>query len=500
MIRKLLLLLSGMCLPLRAAEVAPGWLCVGNPDFLKVATPLIEHRRAQGLQVTVSSAPVEKAVADCSPPPSYILLLGDDIAGKPPEKPEAWRLPAARRPYHGWEPSHPAEFVSDMARGDFDGDGLPEASVGRIPARSVEDVAAGAAKILRWEKRQPSLSDLTLPVWAGDPGFAEIFRNMALGFLFAQVRQRSPLWAELWVQQSDDRSPFCGWPVEQPSLFNTRLQAGGLVSAMIGHGQPRSWWCMDHAGQRLMYWAKDAALMNSGSVSPPHIIFACSCGDFALEKDDSLAEALFRAPAGPVLCAAASQDSHPLTNYYHSTALLEKLDSPGPRFGDLWRDSLRKASTATDPEKELLVRALEPLMIKKSLNTAELRADHQALYNIIGDPATRLFAPRKLEAEVSVKDGAWQFRIPHPPQGAKLVVQVRPPLPDFVLSKPAADRAESLKNQSEANAKLQFKTVSEKKPGTLWSGSVRGPGTLRLVALSADGLAVAAASMPAPVP
>jgi len=40
-------------------------------------------------------------------------------------------------------------------------------------------------------------------------------------------------------------------------------------------------------------------------------------------------------------------------------------------------------------DRILLVHALEPFMIKKQLSTADLRADHAMLYNIMGDPATR---------------------------------------------------------------------------------------------------------------
>src|SRR5205085_2423376 len=116
------------------------------------------------------------------------------------------------------------------------------------------------------------------------------------------------------------------------------------------------------------------------------------------------------------------------------------------------------------------------------LNTADLRRDHAALYNIIGDPATRIFPPRKLEAEITVKDGAWNWSVPKPPAGATLVVQKLEPLPSFTLGTPAATREESLRNLTEANGKLRFKTVAQIPAGAPWRGVVPGPGTIRLVA------------------
>lgn len=495
MMRAALALCLGLLLPVQATESGRGWLCVGSPEFLRAASPLIEHRRSQGLNVVLADGPVAEAVAGCAAPPAFVLILGDEVRSGPPDSAAAWRIAAARQPFHGWTDSHPEEFVSDMVFGDHDDDGLPDASVGRIPARCAADVAAAAEKIVRWEKRAPGVGDLAVPVWAGDPGFAAIFRDMALAFLFTQVRQRAPLWTELWIIQGDERSPFCGWPADQQSVFNSRMQSGGLISAMIGHGRPSAWWSMDVSGGRLEYAVTDAALLTGVTATPPHVIFACACGDFAFQGGECLTEALFRAPGGPVLCVGAAEDSHPLTNYYHSTALLDCLDTAEPRFGDLWLRSLRKANGTTEADKELLVHVLEPLMINKSLSTADLRADHAMLYNIMGDPATRVFAPRKLAAEIIEKDGQWQWKVPHPLPGAKLLVQRRKPLPEFLLSKTAVGRTEAGQRLKEANEALQFKTVTEIPAGENWEGTTAGPGTLRLIAMSSTGLAVAAAPM-----
>ena len=191
----------------------------------------------------------------------------------------------------------------------------------------------------------------------------------------------------------------------------------------------------------------------------------------------------------------ASEDSHPLTNYYHSTSLLESLASAAPRFGELWLQSLCKAHATTDPEKELLIHALEPFMINKLLSTADLRADHAMLYNIMGDPATRIFAPQELETVVTDENGQWQWRVLHPQPGARLFVQRREPLPAFPLMLPASTRDEAMKRMAEANGRLQFKTLTELGPGTKWAGKTTGPGTLRLVAVSAQGIFVAAVEM-----
>lgn len=484
----LLLACTASLLPAKS----PVWLCVGSDAFREAARPLIEHRRASGFEVRVASPPAVEAIKASSSPPDFVLLLGDWDAS-PQAGAAAWSVPGVQRPYHGWEKNHPATFASDMALGDRDGDGVPDFPVGRIPAREAAQVRLVAEKIVRWETREPGVGDLALPVWAGDPGFAPVFRDMALGFLFTQIQQRAPLWAEFWLLQGDERSPFCAWPAEQPAVYNQRLSGGGLLSAMIGHGRRTSWWSFDLAGSRLEYSVTHAALMQDGPPAPPHVIFACSCGSYAARENDCLAEALLHAPAGPVLCTAASMDSHPLTNYYHSTALLQGLGNGWKSFGAAWIQSLHAALQAREPDKELLVRGLQPLLIGEGPAPEEIRSDHALLYNIFGDPATRLFTPDALEAEMVWNAGEWHWKVKQPPAGCVLRVQRRGPVRPGALGQPAATPADARRAFQEANRALQFETVAELPAGVAWEGKTAGPGVLRLVATGKGRLATAAA-------
>ena len=77
---------------------------------------------------------------------------------------------------------------------------------------------------------------------------------------------------------------------------------------------------------------------------------------------------------------------------------------------------------------------------------------------------------------------------------------LRIPYPNIIGSTPsntpaAATKEEAMRRLEEANAKLRFQTVAEYAAGEKWQGIVPGPGTLRLVALGSDGLAVTAAEM-----
>ena len=499
MLRSLLLCLLTM-LPLAAAERGV-WLCIGPEHLIAEAGPLAELRAAQGWEVRRSSAPVAEAIAAETVKPAAILLLGDDsTAANAPPSP--WLLPAARHRYHGWLEKHPAEFVSDASRGDFDADGVPDVPVGRIPGRTPAEIAGVVKKILAWEARRPDPADLAIPVWAGDPGFGKIGDVLKLAWLpyyLHQIRQGAPDWAGFWFLQSDLGSPFCGWPQDSAATFNRRLGGGGLFSAMIGHGRVDSWWIMNVDGGSLRYGAGHARLLTDPAPAAPHLVFACRCGAFADPAIRCLAEEFLFAPGGPVACIAASVDSHPLTNYYGSTTLLRDLaDSPGDTFGQLWVDSIRRAHRTREPLKELLVGLLEPLVIGTRNPVKDLKADHLLIYNLLGDPATRLFLPRPLEAQVAHRGDAWHWSVPKPaalPPGTRLLVQHRAPIPTFRRSPEPGGREQAQAGLNEANAGLDFRNLGELGPDDPWSGSIDSAGTLRLCLLGGESLQVHAAAL-----
>ena len=239
--------------------------------------------------------------------------------------------------------------------------------------------------------------------------------------------------------------------------------------------------------------------MTAGSPAAPHVVFACRCGAFADPAMRCLAEEFLFAPGGPVACIAASVDSHPLTNYYGSTALLRELNTPpADTFGQVWVESIRRAHSKREPMMEKIVSSLESVVIGKQNRVKDLKADHLLIYNLLGDPATRLFFPHELEATVVRRDGKWEWSVPKPgslPEGAKLIVQHRAPFPSFKLGKPSTERTAALQTLEQANAALTFRTLKELDVDEAWSGSLSQPGTLRLCLTGGPALLVHATEL-----
>jgi hypothetical protein len=478
------------------AEERGIWLCIGPESLVKEAAPLCELRAAQGWQVERSSMPLPDGIAALPTKPAAVLILGDD---------DSPGFEAARLPYHGWLAKHPKEFASDSMFGDLDHDGIPDVPVGRIPARNPEELAAVIRKILAWEARNPSPEDLTIPVWAGDPGFGKIGDVMAqvsLPFFIQRLRHEAPPWAGFWLMHSEPRSPFCGWVKDSAATFNQRIALGGLLSAMIGHGRNDSWWITTLPSGPLRYRAEDARAMMGATPAPPHLVFACRCGAFADPEKACLGEEMLFAPGGPVACIAASVDSHPITNYYGSTSLLASLaNDPPVTLGQLWVQSIREAHSRREFTKELLVSVLEPFVIGTRNPVKDLKADHLLIYNLMGDPATRLFLPKPLPAKLSKGNEGWRWTVEKPgdlPVGAKLLVQQRPQLPSFRLGEPPSNAEEAMRMFREANAALNFRTLQELDSSREWSDLIPSSGTLRLCLIRGSEKQVFAAHLGAP--
>ena len=130
-----------------------------------------------------------------------------------------------------------------------------------------------------------------------------------------KTRMNMPEWCEPRLICGDVNSPFCGWPKEQPAVFNRELKQGCLIGAMMGHGVREAFQAVAIGNTPVMYTLKDAESgLAKGEPTGPVFIFACHTGDFA-GGGCCLAEMMVGSPGGPVAVVAAAAESQPLPNY-----------------------------------------------------------------------------------------------------------------------------------------------------------------------------------------
>jgi hypothetical protein len=489
MLRYLAVSLLAVGLVCPAAQAGkPLWMAVGPAPLLEAIEPLAAHRRAEGMETHLSTLPPAEAIAQAPRPPDFLVLVGDDA---PRAEKMSWYVPSVRRPFHGWQGNHRPDFASDFAWAGLDDHGVPNVPTGRLPARTPAEAALLAKKILAWEK-QP-IGSLSLPMWAGDPLYAPEYTERFMSFLFGQVQRNGPAWLEPWVLSGDAKHSLAGPFGRQAQLFDDRTARGAIFTGMIGHGLPQSFLSLRLGPIKLGYDVKDARALIDGPPRPPHVIFACQAGKFTLPNDRCLAEELVLAPAGPVLCIAATEDSHPLPNFYTATSLLQKVKSMtgAGRFGSLWLDAQRAARRRNDPLYELLLRDAEGRLKKGRADVELIKTDQAALYAIIGDPATHVYMPQKLEAKTVKTEQGWSWEVTPPPGAVRLRVERRASAPAFPPRPPGADDTLLTGLFETASALLKFQPIATLAAGEPWRGQLAEPSILRLIADTATGVYVA---------
>jgi hypothetical protein len=475
MLRAVALLLAAAALG--SGEDGPIWLVVGPPDLIPAIGPLAEQRRAEGFRVVVTSGSAEKVVSSLPGRPAFLLLVGDD---EPAKTGATWSQPAPRRKLYRWHSGQDAEFPSDALLGDVDGDRAPDFAVGRIPARSAEDVSRAVEKILAFEKRPPRREDLRIVAWGGAPGYGKMIDSMATGLLVTTVRKHTPAFLDRWMISASPGRALCGWPPDQPDLFDREMRRGSLVSAIIAHASRGYVHSMRHEGERIAYRAPGPDKMAEGPPCAPLVLLACYAGDFTSPRP-CLAEELFARPGGPVTLVAATTESHPLTNYYSGVALLKALGGEHRTIGGAW---LAAQAGMRDARSFLIEKALKDAegSLEPEIDVDKLKRDQALMYALLGDPATRLKLPEPLRSTVTATEGGWRYRVERPEGATRLDVALRP-IAAPKRKGPAPESAEEARSLfREANAAGAFSSFPGPPPKGPWEGVVKEKGLLRLVA------------------
>jgi len=472
----------------------PIWLAISRPGLVEAIKPLAAHRRAEGFETVVSTEPVAKAISSSPRRPAFVLLVGDD---RPGGEAEPWCVPTRRRELYRWRASQRRQFASDAAWGDFDGDLAPDVPVGRIPARTAKQVEAVVAKTLAYERRSPTSADLGLVAWAGSPGYGKVVDGMVTGLGLSTFRSNAPPWAAPWAILGSAAHPLCGWPPEQPERFARRLRQGGLLAVLIGHAGATSFFSMRHGSEGVLLRASDVqSAWAKGEPGPPAMLITCNCGRFDADVP-CLAESLLMMPAGPVATVGATTESHPLTNYFTSVALLKQLGGHQRRVGEVWLTAQRKARKARSFVWERILRDVEG-KLEKEINVAKLRRDQILMYAIFGDPAARMKLPEPLQITVERKEDGWHWRADRPEGATRLHVARRPAKWTLPPARPDRPREQARADFDKALASAAFRPIVELTSAAGWAGVVKQPGVLRLVATGSGRLWAAAAKLTPP--
>jgi hypothetical protein len=315
---------------------------------------------------------------------------------------------------------------------------------------------------------------------------------MATTLMLNVLRTNAPAYGDPFLISGDTAHVLAGHPPEQPMRFaNALRQEAGMASVMAGHADSDRFYALPFEGGWVCFDIEDAAdVLNEGPAGPPLVMLTCSAGAYD-EEEPSLGEALLALPGGPVTVIAASTESHPLTNYFTGLVGLRRMQGYHERIGDLWFDTQCEVLTISDPIMERILRDVEG-SLEDPINVGKLRRDQVLMYALLGDPATTLRMPLPLGSSIERLDEGYRWRVQKPAGAERLVVSFRPRNDALFGPNPRpADPVEAWKAFERFNSALRYQPLQERTPEEPWQGTINGPGDLRLLVVTPEGLQVA---------
>jgi hypothetical protein len=401
------LLLAGA--PAPAADTA----VVCPSEYRGALVPWLEYRAGQGHHIVVVDADgTFQQVRDRLRPLArggrlrFVLLVGHAHAAPwpgGPGVPTAY-VPAKVNVLWGSE----KEIATDGPYGDLDGDGTPELAVGRWPVASPAETSAAVRKVLAYEEsteggdwqRRISFVAGTSGVGAVPDAALEMAARTLLSQYIPPAYVSSMTYAS-W------RSPYCPEPGLFQAMAVERFNEGCLFWVFLGHGQRQY---VDYVHVPQGYYPildrRSAAGLSSRTAPPIALLLACYTGAYDWH-DECLAETLFKTPGGPVAVMASSRVSMPYGMSVLGIELMrEYFTHRRPTLGELQlaakRATLdRSHGDATNLLLDTLARVVNP----RGTELAAERAEHVALFNLLGDPLLRLKHAQRATVTTSAGNG-----------------------------------------------------------------------------------------------
>jgi hypothetical protein len=121
--------------------------------------------------------------------------------------------------------------------------------------------------------------------------------------------------------------------------------------------------------------------------------------------------------------------------------------------------------------------------LEEQMNAAKLRRDQMLMYAILGDPATRLHLPQRLRGKIKFVDGKWNWQVTKPEGTTVLHVGFRASGQKFPQLNANDKNVDLDKLFAQADDTFAFKPLKKLGNGDKWAGTLKGEGTLRLVAI-----------------
>lgn len=476
--------------PSTAPSSAQGQLIIVHPALLaEAAREWREHRAAQGWTVTLLEwkggdaetlrnllhewiHATQPAMVPWPIPQidsAAVLLLGDVPSASLKDGLPTFRF---EQPDKSLIDRHDAMFSSDGPYQDLDDDGLPDVMLGRVPVSTLEAARAFLAKIRAAESSPASESSRRVEVVGGEGHFGpyDALLEILTSALFLDAVPPEYL---LRVSYAKATSPFCPPPSSMTEIVREQALGGALLFNYIGHGHAEGLDRLQWGDKRLRILdtrllataaaattsdaavpvrAETPAIAASSAGAPASscaapggvaLLVCCNTGWFDLADKDCFAEALLRQPSGPIAVIAGSRPTHPYANALIEREGVRRLLGDRPTTVGAWDLAVTRALASIDREPLDLIAAPIASQQQWPLSLRALRRQHALLYNLLGDPTTRIVhAPRTDAGSVTLSQTGL-IKGSAPGAGAAtatitIMQKRRPTRPDIAAAPPGA--------------------------------------------------------------
>ncbi len=281
-----------------------------------------------------------------------------------------------------------------------DRDTKPDFLLGRVPAQTNTEAMVLLNKIKRYElDSEPGAWRKRITYIAGEGRFGAM--DSILEDLFISMIERVvPYHYDIHVTYAHPDSPYCAPPTALNDIVLDRIGEGSLLVNYLGHGSPRSLDSLYYQDQRYDICSigdVPALSMQNNSKRPVMVIIACSTGRYDLPNGElSLSESLLFNVGGPIAIISGSRVTHPYPNSIYQNYITEQMcQNERSTIGAVDLVATRDLIAGTQPEAQKIESLASVIATSMAWKTSprDHRILHASLYNLIGDPATKISYP-----------------------------------------------------------------------------------------------------------
>lgn len=377
-------------------------------EFREALRPWLAHRAEQGHDVAFvsnlgSPEAIRRSIRDLAErePVRFVVLIGDAeprLTANGFQREEitpVHRTEAKVNVQFGSEP----HIAADNYYADLDDDDVPDLAVGRLTADSPAELSRMVQKILHYERQ----SDFgawrqRIHFVGGLGGFGPLIDTALEQWAKRLITEGVPAGYSTTMTYGSWQSPYCPLPSKFCEATRARLNEGGLFWIYMGHGEVRQVDRLRVPGRQFPILSADDVPQLNNQRSPPIALFlSCYSGAFDA-RQDCLAEELLRADGGPVAVVCGSRVTMPYAMAVFGHELLQEcFQKHRETLGELLLHA--KRNTILQPRDDDFSRGLDAAaaaMNPQAGDLAEERAEHLALFNLLGDPLLRIAHPREV--------------------------------------------------------------------------------------------------------